>query len=52
MAELVTKPDLIAVRGEAAAMKRDLLASDAATRREPEAAMHTLGLRRLFVWAS
>jgi hypothetical protein len=45
MAELVTKPDLVAVREEAAAMKRDLLASDATTRRELEAAMDTLGLR-------
>lgn len=45
MAELVTKPDLVAVREEAAATKRDLLASDAATRRELEAAMDTLSLR-------
>ncbi len=45
MAELVTKPALAAVREEAAAMKRDLLASDASTRRELEAAMDTLCLR-------
>ena len=45
MAELVTKPDLAAVRDEAAATKRDLLASDATTRRELEAAMDTLSLR-------
>ncbi len=45
MAELVTKPDLVAVREEAAATKRDLLASDAMTGRELKAAMDTLGLR-------
>ena len=56
MAELVTKPDLAAVREdvvaskrdlheEIAASKRDLQASDATTRRELEAAMDTLGLR-------
>ncbi|HEY3847193.1 MAG TPA: hypothetical protein VGL95_08780 [Acetobacteraceae bacterium] len=45
MAELVTKPDLAAVREEAAATKLDLLASDAATRRELEASMDTLSLR-------
>ncbi|HVC61546.1 MAG TPA: hypothetical protein VND19_14435 [Acetobacteraceae bacterium] len=38
MAELVTKPDLAAVRA-------DLQASNATTRRELEAAMETLGLR-------
>jgi hypothetical protein len=56
MAELVTKPDLVAVRDEvvttkrdlreeAAVTKQDLLASDATTRRELEAAMDTLSLR-------